>query len=464
MVMIYSHLENNSIFDEWKQINQKELFIHFDTFIIREMGMKFRSKKELEDKRRPAFLQFRKKTKKYDFASLPTIRRWFGIGGRAKPSREQIYQICIQLGESRKKAEEYLTIGLGEEAFQYSDYKELIYIYALDHGLECKDCKRMIKQFEKKWDGRDIPEFKEKCNGIKQKYKKLKTLKPEEFMEWMLQHRNWLKGYNQKTVDVLRWCRSEINQFVREESRERLESLLAETDYAEWVKKRENKAVGERENIRRYIRTYQNTRFVRVSENMEKNLLELNKIVNTQLETNSKLLSEVFASSPMSSKRLSDLFNLPKQKTREIYAYLLREKLDSEDFLTQKNIVNLLKKIDGRNTSFHSLQEIERWIEFFLHNQKRRCPKIQRQDLLPMVHYIAQHQYMRKMEKEQKEYNREDAKNEFIQLANEKLKMCYMAPFSERYDLDFLLISCFQKEEMYSYCDAMDALKKEIFT
>lgn len=52
------------------------------------------------------------------------------------------------------------------------------------------------------------------------------------------------------------------------------------------------------------------------------------------------------------------------------------------------------------------------------------------------------------------------AKRNFVSMANEMLKLCQMAPLNKEYELDAVLLSCFQPDEMYSYSEILELAKK----
>ena len=46
----------------------------------------------------------------------------------------------------------------------------------------------------------------------------------------------------------------------------------------------------------------------------------------------------------------------------------------------------------------------------------------------------------------------------FRQAADDVLIACNMAPISEEWELDAVLLACYQKQEMYGYADALERL------
>ena len=81
-------------------------------------------------------------------------------------------------------------------------------------------------------------------------------------------------------------------------------------------------------------------------------------------------------------------------------------------------------------------------------SQKQRCRQVQRSDILPMIQWVAVHRYLEENEKQDREYDQQEAKEMFEQMAEEALQKCDMAPLNPRYRLDFVLLSCFGDTEM----------------
>ena len=48
----------------------------------------------------------------------------------------------------------------------------------------------------------------------------------------------------------------------------------------------------------------------------------------------------------------------------------------------------------------------------------------------------------------------------FVEMANVTLSSCGMSALNPGFQLDALLLACFQEEEMYSYEDLIDALEQ----
>ena len=65
-----------------------------------------------------------------------------------------------------------------------------------------------------------------------------------------------------------------------------------------------------------------------------------------------------------------------------------------------------------------------------------------------MIQWVAVHRYLEENEKQDGEYDQQEAKEMFEQMAEEALQKCDMAPLNPRYRLDFVLLSCLGDSEM----------------
>ena len=65
-------------------------------------------------------------------------------------------------------------------------------------------------------------------------------------------------------------------------------------------------------------------------------------------------------------------------------------------------------------------------------SQKQRCRQVQRSDILPMIQWVAVHRYLEENEKQDGEYDQQEAKEMFEQMAEEALQKCDMAPLNPR--------------------------------
>lgn len=462
--------EDARFIEDWKRQHADHIFLRFDVFIIRELGYPFRTKRELERQRRSAFLDFRRKTKHFSFASLPTMRKWFGMGGFSWPRREQVLAICLKLQTGREKAQEYLTVGLGETAFQIRDHREVIFMYGLENEIAYEDCLELIEQFESQWNFQSLQGERMSDAAFEQAFLKIKREPAEIFIAWMLSEEKFFTGYQDVVLDALQECRKEILFFIRRDASEKLENLLAETNYKKWLSGKKYHDLEPREILRRFVKTYQKANYKEVSQNMRDNILELSSIAYSPLEANSKLLAEVFPYAGntffsqikgMSAKHLSDLFNVSLQWERLLVSNQTCRKLRSLDAGSRcpgwvKDIVETYDKhIPELKTVEDALSELVKYTK----EQRRRCIDIRRSDLLPMIHYVSQCRYLAHIEKEGEKYDGKRAKDFFVIQANHMLEICRMAPLNEEYELDAVLLSCFWPEEMYFFPEILELAK-----
>lgn len=133
--------------------------MRFDEFIMERMGYPWGENEPDKQTRRQAFLVFRQRTGRVDFASLPTMHRWFGINGYHKPSRYNIFQMAFAMGLDREETKQYLMVGIGEPSFYVNDYQEI---------------------------------------------------STEEFLWWMGGRVDWFKGYSQTALNYVKQYRDSI--------------------------------------------------------------------------------------------------------------------------------------------------------------------------------------------------------------------------------------------------------------
>ena len=109
-----------------KQFLEKTDFVRFDTFFT---GFMLGVPKDCytEEERKQACSFFREKTDKREIASYPTIRKWFGLGGKTKPDRMQIFEIAFALSLSAQDVNLILKEGMFEPGIRINDYREIIF-------------------------------------------------------------------------------------------------------------------------------------------------------------------------------------------------------------------------------------------------------------------------------------------------------------------------------------------------
>lgn len=468
----------NSLYRALHRIDAKNDFQGGDFFFVRCM-LGDEGVIVTPEARKRAYEEFRKRSGERKFASVPTIQKWFGIDGCARPRRSQIYEMIFYLDMGVDELVSFLTLGLREPSVQIYDYTEAIFVYGLENGLGYEECMEMIQHFEQNMG--DEPEVCHSLNTqeLVEQFQRKKGLPKEDFMEWMTGHAGAFKGYSNTSRNYLLKFKRTICKSVRQDMEEYLKELLAETDYDAWQRKRRFRHETVGESIRKFIYTNR-----KLSDEYRKEILRLVQCVYFEEDTNVRLLSAVFSASKcsgqcfgnlgkwerisrMTEKHLSDLFNVATQKERDIRMAhaeaVLRRKGEDGDECCPEWIDSLINEYAGGSAQKSdkepfTVNDALRFIEAYRKEHRRRCVMIQRSDLLPFALYVAQHRYLESIGFETENYVCEDAKKEFMVLADQTLAACNMAKLSEKYELDSLLLACFQEDEMYSYSEMLEAV------
>lgn len=448
--------------------------MRFDEFIIKEMLGNLNSETITEDHRRDAWLIFKERTNSKAIASLPTMRKWFGIVSYARPHREHIFEMALEMKLGREKTQEYLMHGILEPSYQINDYQEMIYLYGIDNELTFEECQKMIAHFETQLDV-DVEILQTKKTSVMQEqYEKCKTVSKEEFLLWMADNAEFFKGYSKTTLEYFVQYKMEIVKYIRGDALAELEELLRETDYDEWKSKKLFSKKSDKELLSQYISLNQKRKKNKMSQSLMGNVLELSQLAYSDYDNNALILSEVFAPNlkgasscipgssikGMSAKHLSDVVNVSVQKERAIRVAqglrLLGRLSDAEE--CPEHIVALVQEYSKGKENVATVAEAKEWLSHFQKEQKRRQLLIQRSDILPLVLYVAQRRYMETVNNELVCYNAEDARSYFVNLANSVLNACNMAVISEQYELDMALLVCFQEKDFFNYSDILEVL------
>lgn len=458
-----------SSIQEW--IAKRE-YRSFDCFLIHQMGYTMEGIDDTET-RQKAYREFCEKISPLNPASAPTMRRWFGIGGYAVPDRESVFAICFALGLDEKQTERFLVEGLKEPSFQINDYMEIIYLYGLERGLTQKECDDMAAEYESRLDI-DISFCRtHSTHELRKQYQTKKDLPPDEFLVWMIENAKFFKGYSQTVLDYFSRYKKLILDSMKEDAEIVLQTLLEETEYFQWKRRRFIRETN-LETIRRYIYSKK-----KIDDELRTNILEMAQVVYSEHRPNSLLIRELFSFNyealsdiikerklfRMTEKRMSDLLGMAVQRERQmksLFGIQALEKIDG-DAPCPETIRSLISELDSGfdippKTSAVRAGE---WLKDYMKKQKRRCLLLQRGDILPMVIYMVQRDYMKKISYDMDKYNAEEVIKYFEEVANATLSTCDMAPLNREYELDTLFYLCFQKTEMYSLADVLDILESE---
>ena len=124
-------------------------------------------------------------------ASIPTMKRWFGIDGHAMPSREQIFILAFSLKLSPQECGNYLTRGLWQPSFQINDYQETIYLYGLENHLVYEQCQLMMEDFEKNLENDIQLSQTHSTQELMAQYQRNKHLSYHDFLDWMAENASY---------------------------------------------------------------------------------------------------------------------------------------------------------------------------------------------------------------------------------------------------------------------------------
>lgn len=471
----------NSLQKALQAMDEENHFQKMDCLFIRQMLGETEGTVTPE-MRRKTYRTFREQSGKREFASVPTMQRWFGIDGYARPTRSQVYEIVFCLKWGMKELETFLTAGLREPSVQINDYMEAIFAYGLENGLAYDECIGMIQEFEQNLDEDFSVCHAQNTQELLKQFQSRKGLPKDAFMEWMAENADAFKGYSNTARNYLIKFKHTICKSVRQDMKEYLKELLSDAGYDSWRGRRRFRPDQCGESIRKFIYNNRN-----LPEEFRKEILHLVQYVYFEEETNTLLLSAVYSVSGhseyqfanlgkweklsrMTEKHLSDLLNVATQKERDIRTAqaeaVLRQKRNSakdgnercpewiEALICEYGMAAMAEAVSGGI----SLKEASRLIAEYRREHRRRCVLLGRNDLLPFVLYTAQHRYLESIGFDMADYVQEEAKKEFVVLADQTLAACNMAKVSEKYELDAVLLACFQEDEMYSYSEILEAV------
>lgn len=447
-------------------------FIRFDTVLMDYLGYSVKNIKVNEEIiRRQAYHAFLKKTETDRPATLPTIRRWFGIKDYKEPSREQVLKIALSLKMGVKDAEYLLTKGIAEPSWQINAYEEIIAMYCLEKRMTCKKYKYIVEKYEKRLF--ECAEIKHESNTrwLFRQFEHLRNLPEDKFMCWMWENACVFKGYSITVQEYLEKYREKVVEYVRGDIKKSLDLLLAETKYKKWREKRikNHIFINEGQLIKKYISNCMKAGKDKVSEQTCKNILELTRLVYSEAGKNKVLISELFSffdenfseddnpvKSTITPKYLSDLFHIPDKKDKMFQAKKILVELKKMDAGAEcpEKIVHMINDCCKCNIYFNNIGEAYDWLREYIHEAKRRTLMVRRTDLLPMILYVSQHIY----DSDVGLYDKDEALEVFKNLADATLIACNMPVLDEDYFYDSVLMSCFQDNDMYIYQDVAKAM------
>lgn len=459
----------------------QQFFLQLDTFLTSKwLGAEgFAEPFSIEDRKR-AYQHFYQQIKKDSIANRQTIRRWFGLDGCSIPSRDQILRMSLALGLSVEEAEEYLQYGISEPGFQINDYEECIAMYCLDNGYGWDTFYGMTEFFERHSD-REIPlEQTAHTAELKEKYLEWKECPKEEFLRWMCENCALFKGYSMTTYRIFVSLIDEALHFFREEVREILFLELKETDFFAWAGKQQIPEADYGQAIRQYIKNGERRRDPILPKEKWREMKRLLVMAYSSKNRVSDLLTELY--SPMTLNRDGRKKETAQMLRREIgtvnakyVSELLGVSLHKKNQMDLNRAVTQLRQMSddavcpdwilalmsgGKNgKQAHakvSVKDAKKCLEKRRTVQGQRVRNIRRSDLLILLQYISQKKYFDRISEHDRGYSGEDAREEFIELANTVLESCGMRPIDPRYRLDYILLSCFEKDEVFLFAEIFE--------
>ncbi len=467
-------------------LKEKKDFFEFDAFLIEKMlhiDLLQYEKSDREEYRIKAYRKFVKSTGEASVAALQTIQKWFGIHGKTVPGREQIFEIGFALQLSGEEVSEYLVQGIKEPDFQVNDYREVIFMYALQHQLNYEEALDMIDEFQAKlsWDTK-ISHHNHTSDLLGNYYVNC-HLDKEEFIQWMLQYAEEFKGYSKTVLDYFRLLKKEILTEIKEDAKWQLEFYLGQTNFFAWEQKRHLSEKKRSKTILQYLSSKTAQEEGSVSDSLKTTISELLEMSQISVDSNQQLLMALYTNlnhqyrnfktnnkkdeekkrvpldmNLMSDKYLSDILNHGINKEKQIRLAILNSCLSQRE--PNENCDAEILEFAGeygcpkdRRTNEQVLQ----WIKQKQKEQGRRCHLIKRKDILPLLLITAQKRYQRIHRGE--EYQSDKAKEFFFELANMTLSSCNMEPLDpNRYEFDAILCLCFASEDGNTLSDVLEGI------
>lgn len=443
--------------------NETDTFDGFDLYMVQKLIQVSRGQwmsargQQREEWREEAFRILCKKPGVLKIVSRSTLRSWFGLKGKTVyPKRESALKLALLMGYDEDELQELLQLGIYEPGIQINDYQEVIYLYCAANGLSLEKCEDMILLFEKEADQNEALQQKSHTDLLWKMYQIHKYEKPAKFLSWMLKHVVFFKGYSMKTLKVFREYRDKIVYYVQKDMKSQLQESLQETDFYEWSVRQGYQTPDYDAGVVKYLKNKKRQKNPGVSEEQLEWIRQLHRQAYSKMEKNSIMLRELYAAVLVTDQK--------REKGRRISFTCKAETLARElHFMTDDYVSKLLTVAQQKEKLFQaSVLEAKtgdsRW-GMLKKSQKQRCRLVQREDILPMVQYVAARTYIDKQE--MADPSEESARDLFCRMASEVLEKCDMAPLNEKYRLDYILLACFETQEV-SYMSEILEIMMEI--
>lgn len=431
--------------------------------------------------RRKAYNNLYKLTSDDHVASRPTLKKWCGLEDGTRPRRKQVFQLAFSLHFTEEELLEYLEKGILQPGIQINDYREMIYLYGIHNKLTYDECTDMIRTFEKCASHDEAIAQNTHTALLWRMYQENCELGKAEFMCFMCENVSYFKGYSKVALAHFTALKKEILEQIRAERRKELLQELRKTTFYTWARENNITEDDYAEGIHIYLRNMSRRKQSEIPDGMAEALSDMYWVAYASQDRATDLLAELYASafevggqqqekrrphykdrerfnlpgdiSFMRSKDISQIIGIAQQKEKEIRLSQALSALDNCEQCPDW-IRNLLEEY--RIPYSDDMKKLHKTIQKSITAQEQRCHLIQREDLLPLIHYVAQKRYENSLHEKNEKYDQQMARECFINLANKIFDECQMAPVNECYHLDYLLLSCYGEEDMYSFSDILE--------
>lgn len=412
--------------------------------------------------------------------SNQTIRKWFGLQGKATPDREMIFRLAHSLFLSPDELEEYLTKGIGENGIQINDYREMVFLYNCKNHFAYTEALRFIQQYEESLPLSLVLENHNDTEGLWKQYRDVSQCNREEFLQWMLSHATIFKGYSLTTLHYFQKLKESILETIKKQSAIRLDSLLSETDFSFWLESNHLSPKKTDKYLLKYLKQSQSGDYREISQSLYQNILELYKMSHISPDSNKELLLELYASmdkkllkeqrkwikdtfhlTMMDFRYLSEIFTVGEQMQKRQTLLLLKRQLEQKrkDQRCPATLKKTAISLGFSHSGYTSVNHVLQWTQEALTAHRPRCRTLRRTDILCLIFYYTQLQYYSPQPGHQKDYEPFAARSSFKKNADDILRSCQMAVFSpETFPLDALFWECFHPEEISSLADVLELI------
>ena len=432
-------------------------FYHkFEDFITRKWCNCRLNEEISDDDRSHAYKNLYQEIKSAQIANRQTVRKWFGIGGRCSiPSRENVLKIALATKMSVLEATEYLQYGISQPGLQENDYQEFIIMYCLEHQYGLKKCQRMIEYYEQKSQFAGKWQQTSCTSWLHDQYDVVKDYSPEEILIWMHKNQKHFKGYSMTVLNCYRQLVEKCLTIFRSETQAVLVRTLQKEGFFEWLH-----ANGMGENytsveIERFVKNKLRSRKEPMTTQSAKEIRNMLAVVYASHDRMSDLVVEIYSTMPGRKKNNGKfmIYNALEDQNQI-------KRVDNKYISELLNIAILKEKqmVLQMEIAKESNEQLRKEKQKGLKKMKQRVHLIQRSDLLVLAQYIVYQQLVGEIEQD-KMYCVESAQREFREFADGILEVCGMRKLDESYMLDFVLLSCFDQEEMYLFGNVIEEME-----